>query len=167
MINLKDFDQLNIDITWKLLYIGIIRKQIAPESVIEYAIKRLEDDEERIEICELAGTYADERDEVCELLWKLAEQDNSEDDMEERKIRAVIVYNVLKTKNSNFIDGLMELTDLWASLGFPNDSPHIVQGKGNSITPNEYYTENYYNVLYEKNREWLKSEVEFLKNSNF
>lgn len=110
MINLKEFNQLNIDITWRLLHIGIIRNQIKIEDVIKYAIEKLEDGEECIEVCELAGTYANERDEVCELLWKLVEQENTENGIEERKIRVILVYDVLKTRNSNFIDGLMKRT---------------------------------------------------------
>lgn len=167
MIDLKDFKQLNINITWKMLYRGLIKQQILAEDVIKFAIEKLEDGDDDIDVCELAGTYANERNEVCELLWKLAEQENTEDEIEDRKIRAIIVYNVLKTKNNNFIDGLIDLTDLWASLDFPSDCPHIVQGKDNNISPNEYYTENNYNFMYEKNVEWLRKEIKFLGSPQF
>lgn len=163
MINLEDFKRLSIDITWRMLYRGIIKQQIRAEDVIEYAIEKLQNGDDDIEVCELAGTQANERNNICELLWKLAQLENTEDEMEDRKIRAIIVYNALKIKNDNFIDGLMDLTDLWASLGFPSDCPHIVQGKDNNISPNEYYTENYYTFMYEKNKEWLKNEIIFLK----
>lgn len=37
-----------------------------------------------------------------------------------------------------------------------------VEGKDNSISPVEYYTDANYNYLYEKNKHWLKDEVYFL-----
>lgn len=56
----------------------------------------------------------------------------------------------------------MGLTELWLELGYTSDSPHIIQGKNNSISPVEYYTDANYNYLYEKNKCWLKDEINFL-----
>ena len=78
------------------------------------------------------------------------------------KLRATRVNNFLKDKNTNCIDGLMGLTELWLELGYTADSPHIIQGKDNNISPVEYYTEANYNYLYEKNKQWLRDEVDFL-----
>lgn len=76
--------------------------------------------------------------------------------------RATRVNNFLKDKYSNCIDGLMGLTELWLELGYTTDSPHIIQGKDNSISPVEYYTDANYNYLYEKNKYWLEDEVNYL-----
>ncbi|MBD5480195.1 MAG: DUF2247 family protein [Lachnospiraceae bacterium] len=65
------------------------------------------------------------------MLDELAEQENAQDDFEGRKIRAVIVSNALRVKNDDYINGLLDLTDLWIDLGCPNDSPHIIQGREN------------------------------------
>lgn len=163
MIKLKDIKQLGLFITWKLLYIGLQNRQIEAEEVIEYATEKLEEGNKREEICELAGAYTEEHEEICNVLWKLAEQEDAQIDIENRKIRAVIVSRVLKTKNENCINGLMDITDLWIELGYPDDSPHIIQGKGNCISPSEYYTMENYNFLYEKNVEWLRMELEDLR----
>ncbi len=58
----------------------------------------------------------------------------------------------------------MELTELWVQFGYPEDSPHIIQGRGNNISPTEYYTQSNYDKLYIKNKEWLEKELSFLKN---
>ena len=95
-------------------------------------------------------------------LYELANEEENPDDIEDRKIRAARVNKFLKDKNTNCIDGLMGLTELWLELGYTADSPHIIQGKDNSISPMEYYTDSNYNYLYEKNKHWLKDEVYFL-----
>lgn len=89
-------------------------------------------------------------------------EEKNPDDLEDRKLRAARVNKFLKDKNTNCIDGLMGLTELWLELGCTADSPHIIQGKDNSISPVEYYTDANYNYLYEKNKHWLKDEVYFL-----
>ncbi len=89
----------------------------------------------------------------------MADEENSQDELEDRKLRAVLVSKYLKEKNSNCIDGLMGLTDLWIELGCLSDSPHIMQGKDNKINPIEYYTDDNYNYLFEKIRYGLKAKL--------
>lgn len=163
MIRIEDIKELNLLITWKLLYRGICDRQLEIEDVIVYAIEKLEEGDTRKEICELAGAYIGEREEICNLLYELAEQENTQIDFEARKIRAVIVSNALRTKDDNYINGLMKLTDLWIGLGYPIDTPHVIQGRENNIAPIVYYTVENYNFLYNQNIEWLEKELEYLR----
>lgn len=161
MINVEDIKQLGLTITWRLLYNGLCHCQISTSDIIEYAMEKLEEGDDENEVCEIAGEYADNKDEICDLLYDLIESDTS-DDMENRKIRIVVVNKVLKNKNDNFINGLIELTELWIGLGYPADVPHIIQGRDNDISPTEYYTQENYDILFEKNKEWLTRELEYL-----
>lgn len=163
MIKLNEIKQLGLSVTWRLLYIGVQSKQIEADEVIEYAVKKLEEGNEQEEVYELAGAYAEEYEEICNVLWKLAEQEDTQNDIENRKIRAVIVDKALKVKNDNCINGLMDITDLWIGLGYPDDSPHVIQGMENGMSPSEYYTLDNYNFLYAKNVEWLRMELEELR----
>lgn len=162
MIKIVDIKQLKLNITWRMLYRGLLKKQIHISEIVEYAMEQLEKGNDRVEICELAGSSEDDLENIINILYELANEEKSEDDLENRKIRATIVNNFLKDKNTNCIDGLMGLTELWLELGYTADSPHIIQGKDNSISPVEYYTDANYNYLYEKNKCWLRDEVEFL-----
>ena len=162
MIEIRDIRKLNFTITWRLLYRGILKKQLKVEDVVEYAMEQLEKGDNRIQICELAGFCDGDLNDVLNILYELFNEENSQDEFEDRKLRAAIIRNILKVKNNNCIDGLMELTELWIGLGCPNDSPHIIQGKDNNITPIEYYTDDNYNYLYERNMKWLKKEIAFL-----
>lgn len=161
MINVEDIKQLGLTITWRLLYNGLCNNQISASDIIEYAMEKLEEGDDENEVCEIAGEYADNKEEICGLLYDLIESDTS-DDMENRKIRIVVVNKVLKNKNDNFINGLIELTELWIGLGYPADAPHIIQGRDNDISPTEYYTQENYDILFEKNKEWLVRELEYL-----
>ncbi len=109
----------------------------------------------------MAGSDGDTND-ILDIMYDLANEENSQDELENRKLRAVLLSRHLKQKNNNCIDGLMELTDLWIELGCPNDSPHIIQGKDNQINPIEYYTDDNYNYLFKRNEEWLKREIDFI-----
>ena len=74
------------------------------------------------------------------------------------------IYDVIKEKNHNFVDGLIQLTELWDKLDYPKDSPHTVQGRNNKISPNEYYTQENYDKLYKANCEWFRKELLYLQN---
>ena len=162
MIKIADIKELKLNITWRMLYRGLLEKQIPISEIVEYAMEQLEKGDDRIEICELAGSGDNDLEDIMNILYDLADEEKSQDDLEYRKLRATRVNNFLKDKNTNCIDGLMGLTELWLELGYTDDSPHIIQGKDNNISPVEYYTEANYNYLYEKNKQWLRDEVDFL-----
>lgn len=162
MIKIADIKELKLNITWRMLYRGLLEKQIPVSEIVEYAMEQLEKGDDRIEICELAGSSDNDLEDIMSILYELADEEKSQDDLEDRKLRATRVNIFLKDKNTNCIDGLMGLTELWLELGYTADSPHIIQGKDNSISPVEYYTDANYNYLYEKNKCWLKDEVHFL-----
>ena len=162
MIKIADIKELKLNITWRMLYRGLLEKQIPISEIVEYAMEQLEKGDDRIEICELAGSSDNDLEDIMNILYELADEEKSQDDLEDRKLRATRVNNFLKDKYSNCIDGLMGLTELWLELGYTADSPHIIQGKDNSISPVEYYTDANYNYLYEKNKYWLEDEVHYL-----
>lgn len=162
MIKIEDVKELKFTITWRLLYRGNLKKQLKVDDIVEYAIEQLEKGNDTIEICELAGCCDSDLDDLLNILYELVNKENSQDEFEDRKLSAVIVSNCLKDKNDNCIDGLMKLTDLWIELGYPSDSPHIIQGQDSNISPMEYYTDDNYNYLYERNIKWLKNEITFL-----
>jgi len=49
MIKIADIKGLKLNITWKLLYRGLLEKQISINEIVEYAKEQLEKGEDRIE----------------------------------------------------------------------------------------------------------------------
>ena len=76
------------------------------------------------------------------------QEDFIDEAIERRKIRLAIVYDVIKEKNHNFVDGLIQLTELWDKLDYPKDS----------------YTQENYDKLYKANCEWFRKELLYLQN---
>jgi len=58
--------------------------------------------------------------------------------------------------------GLIAFTEFWARFDYPDDSPHVVQGQNNCITPQEYYTKQNYDDMIIRHKNWLKSKLEYV-----
>ena len=68
MIKIADIKELKLNITWRMLYRGILEKQIPISEIVEYAMEQLEKGDDRIEICELAGSNDNDLDDVINIL---------------------------------------------------------------------------------------------------
>jgi hypothetical protein len=62
------------------------------------------------------------------------------------------------SSQTEIIDLLMELTAFWAERGYPPYSPHTVQGRGNDISPTEYYTAENCRQILQAHRQWMAGE---------
>ena len=103
MIKIADIKELKLNITWRMLYRGLLEKQIPISEIVEYAMEQLEKGDDRIEICELAGSGDNDLEDIMNILYDLADEEKSQDDLEYRKLRATRVNNFLKDKNTNCI----------------------------------------------------------------
>lgn len=168
MIKIKDFYEKGFQITWSLLNIGfdgstIFKKQLTGQDIIEYAISKIEDGDESLDIVLLASSSASNPEEIKELLKKLSNNEKVDTNIEFRKWRVMYVEKHLSYIHNDYIQGLLDLGDIWAMLNFPDDSPHIFQGRNNSITPEEYYTQENYENLLETHKRWIKEETSYLR----
>ena len=97
--------------------------------------------------------YETETEEINKILKKLSLKEKTTFNLEFRKWRIIYVINTIKNIDKNdYISGLIELGDLWEKLGYPQDTPHIIQGRFNTFTPEEYYTEENYKFLLIKHK---------------
>ena len=168
MIKIREFKDYNLKITWKLLYLGykgndVFKDELDVSDILSYAIEKLEDEDCDELVYDLASEYESNTDKIDNILRKLSEKEDANEKLELRKWRVLIVAKELVTKNDNFVNGLLSLGNLWIKLGFPEDSPHVFQGKDNNISPEEYYTEENYQNIYEEHLHWLNKEIEFIR----
>lgn len=169
MIKISDFIEKGFRISWTLLNMGWdgsakFKRQLAGQDIIDFAMSKMEDGDESIDIVLLASSRAANTEEISELLKRLSDGEEVNADNEFRKWRAIYVSKSLPDIQNEYIQGLIELGDIWAMLDFPDDSPHVFQGRNNSITPNEYYSQENYTKLLEKHSEWLEKEIADLRN---
>ncbi len=103
------------------------------------------------------------REEIKDLLQRLSQLDGGDPQIELRKWRLVLLEEVLASMPKDALYGLIALTEFWQDFGFPSDSPHVVQGRGNNITPPEYYQEENLQRLVNCHRTWIENERASLK----
>jgi len=102
-------------------------------------------------------------EEVRGVLRGLAVREPGDVVSEVRKWRVVLLLRVLSCLPLDPVYGLLALTDFWALFGFPEDGPHRVQGRGDSSTPEDYYTaENLSRTLHD-HVTWVDAETKALR----
>lgn len=164
MIKIEDFEELKLKITWKLLDIGFMgsetfRNELSSQEVIDYAIFEMSNDNNDEDVIGLACEYSKNTYDVNDYLKKLVSKENTTYEIEFRKWRVVYVKKQLIEPADDYLNGLLELGDIWVKFDFPEDSPHIFQGINNNIAPGQYYTEENYKKLFEKHLMWISDEI--------
>lgn len=155
------------EINWTLLKIGyegqgFLPKLISSDIISQHSESLVGKMESGYElIVQLIGP--ENELEVGQVLEKLSRQENADQSIQQRKLRVYVVLEALKTLPNDYFNGLLELTEIWVSLGLPDDCPHIVQGRNNAYTPQEYYTQDIFNDLLAKSKQWAKEEIEYIK----
>ena len=136
---------------------------ILPSEIAAYADERLaassEPEEQQLIVAiSTIDLQTESREMIRGLLLPLSELDGRDPEIELRKWRVVLLEQVLEEMPQEALYGLMALTEFWLSFGFPSDSPHDVQGRGNTISPSEYYQQDNLDRLVARHRAWIENE---------
>lgn len=143
---------------------GNYDRQISIRDIAYYAQKVIEaNPEQPNNVLRLAGAQDDETEMVESSLRQLAAREETDQNIELRKWRLYLLKELESSLSDDPIYGLIALTEFWEKFGYPEDSPHIVQGRGNDQDPSQYYTEQSFHHLRTQHREWMKKEEEFLQ----
>ena len=169
-MKIEHFIKYGIKVTWKLLEIGyksdsVFSNQLTSADIISYAIGKLAECDD-IVIIDLASEYESNTDSIQDKLYTLAEMENSSYELEFKKWQVVYVLTNLPQENIDYLQGLFKLGDIWADLNYPLDSPHIYQGRHNEISPEEYYTQQNYRLLWQKHCEWIANELKQIEDDS-
>ncbi len=100
---------------------------------------------------------------VTGILVSMSHLDGGNPAFELRKWRLVLLEDLLESLPDDALNGLVALSEFWQSFGFPSDSPHVVQGRGNNLTPFEYYQDENLLQLVASHRMWMQEEKDRLK----
>lgn len=166
MNKLNELIELQFEINWTLIKIGYyghdhIPPQISKQTVYDYGYQQLDiATNDYILLAQLVGDHDDD-DIFTETISKLAKNDSSSNhlQLQLRKWRAYLVKTAIRNLPEDYFEGLLQLTELWVSLGLPDDCPHIIQGRNNTFTPEDYYTKVMYDLVLTTNINWLNEEI--------
>ncbi|MCG3129214.1 MAG: hypothetical protein CHACPFDD_04132 [Phycisphaerae bacterium] len=98
------------------------------------------------------------RESVKDMLGALAALEGGDAGTELRKWRVILLEGVLESLPQDPVDGLIELTEFWQGFGFPADSPHVVQRRGNAIDARDHYQQDNFVGLLARHYAWLEAE---------
>ena len=161
-------DQLvrwGLKINWTLLRAGYCGKGFIPpqftqEDIVAYALEKLKTVEDNL-VAVLAGAEND-RYEFESTLNSLAKNEGASEEIQARKLRALLVFRCMETAPDDCVEGLIHWTETWVSLGLPEDCPHIVQGRHNALSPDAYYTREMCEALKKRNADWLDQGITYI-----
>lgn len=106
------------------------------------------------------------REDVARILQQLSKQERHDPELELRKWRFVLLERVLRDLPADPLCALIALSEFWLNFGGPRDSPHEVQGRGNTITPADYYTPQNLREILARHRQWIEKEKAILRQAN-
>ena len=172
MSKIDELKQLGFSINWNLINIGyhgefFLSPQITKEEIIEYAYNTLNYVSNNVEIELIVDLIQSKSDEYLfsSALKKLSEKEYVDTEIQYRKWRLLFVKKHLDKLPIDYTEGLIELTELWVSLGMPDDSPHIFQGINNSYTIKDYYSQCLYDEIKKKHKDWVMAEKTYIIDS--
>jgi hypothetical protein len=167
---LKILQDAGFAVRWGTVLVGWIGppqfpRLVEAQDVVSFAIDQISDEQigSDKDILELAGLIGTEYDEIPAYLRRLAAREKFKFDWELRKWRFILLKQALDGLPDDPIYGPIRLTEFWSKFDFPADSPHIVQGRGNDIEPQDYYAPETFNVLLKRHYRWLQEEELKLK----
>lgn len=166
---LELFQVNKLEVNWSTVLSGWrgfkkLPRQLSIKDIIDYAVSLVSnDDSQPDEVWQLAGLSINDNDEVENLLKKLVLKENYYEIDQQRKWMVILLEEMINDLPDDCIQGLITLTDFWDKFEFPNDSPHIVQGRDNTISPSDYYNQENYLKLIEVHKKWVDEEIAKLK----
>lgn len=165
---LRGLIDAGIRISWRILLIGLEGPGKYPpllsiEDVLAFANEQINISTSPPE-CVIAVIVASSEgaEETRTVLRRLADEEKSDATLELRKWRLVLLKNVMAELPDDALYGLLALTEFWERFDFPLDSPHVIQGRANRISPRDYFTNDNYRYLIQKHQDWINKETEAL-----
>lgn len=167
MMKLERFKKNKLPVNWATILIGWngpgkFTRILTGQEIIEYALELIESDSNVLEeVWLLVGCNKNDTEEIQDLLVKLASVECNEAN-EVLKWQIVLLQDELEKIDKRPLYGLLQLTEFWDKFNYPSDSPHIVQGMNNEVSPEEYYTKENFDNLIRAQNEWVEKKLEFL-----
>ena len=163
MDTIRKLKDMGFKITWNLIEIGLYGKDEIPvllwkEDVLDYLDYLLSNINNENDIAIELLCNIDEPDRFKNIIKKLVTNEKSDVTIQKRKWRAYMVKSLIDNKNSDFLEGLIDLEIFWINImNWPDDCP--LSFLANRKDVQDYYCQSLYDICVEKNRIWLKKEI--------
>ncbi len=151
---IDEIKSLGIMINWTFLDIGFnsetpFSRQLSTTDILDYAIDQLAHHNADELVLTLAIEDIQNFYEIDTILKKLADKENADRCLELSKWKVYYLFCNLQ-KEENYIDGICKLADIWETVGSYEERSTFIQGVGNFLDPQSFYTKENYDVLFAK-----------------
>ena len=158
---LKSMELMGFHISWKLIRMGLkgwnsVLPILDRKDVIDYLYDILDCLDDRTEDAIALICEKDDPEGFDQLLDEMAEKDNSDFELQQKKWQICLLYQVLNSMKKDILYGLLELMEFWASMGFPEDAPRSFPSP--EETNDAFFTEESKNRIVNENRKWADAQ---------
>ncbi len=157
-----------LDVNWLTLLVGMDGPGKHPpllslDDIAAYATEEIERSADSAAAAGVLASLDSGADEVRATMRRFAETQHANAEREVRKWTVILLKHAIRHLPSDPIYGLLALTEFWEQFDYPADSPHFVQGRGDSTLPGDYFTDENFRSVVQRHREWIASEVAALR----
>jgi len=167
MIYIDEFKKLGFAITWKLISIGYISNsvfsnELLVDDIMDYAVSLYENETSNELLLDLIVQPKDDTQNILNIINRLSDKENSFYSIEFRKWEILFVWKQVSLNDHNYMDFLLGLSDLWIKVGCPKNLSHVIQGVGNNMSPQDYYSLQNYNTIIQELKQWVLYEAKII-----
>ncbi len=160
MTQLDDFKKLGFDITWKLISFGYISNSVFSnelmiDDIMDYAVNLYENESTNKLLLDLIVLEKDDSQNIFNAIQKLSDKERTDDSLEYKKWEILFVWKKAWFTDQNYMDFLLDLSDLWTKLGCPKNFPRVIQGINNDMNPEDYYSLQNYHTVIQEMKQWI------------
>ena len=152
-------------VDWGVIYLGCKGLPIgtlSPNNVSDFACEQLAiielNDASFISVSELCFC-TEMNGEVIDMISNLCDLKSVDLTLSKKKWVVFAIKEFMNHLPEDSLYGLLELNNFWNEWGESNNSPNIIQGVNNTMTPNEYYSDENYLKIISNHNLWIKKEL--------
>ncbi|MBA3814388.1 MAG: DUF2247 family protein [Alphaproteobacteria bacterium] len=170
---IERLEEKNIPVTWHFLLMGfmgpgVLPNQLSSDEIVNYALKKEMEGPSNKIIENIAYSDVDDRTIIEKNLRILSSEEDQENKLSDlKKWELLLLEDHFEDLSEDPIKGLTSLTSFWSQFDFPEDCPHEVQSRGNTTSPERYYTQEHYHQLIKKHKQWMEQTEQQLRYYTF
>ena len=152
---------------WGTLLVGLhgfgwVDRQVSAANAIAIALDALEQNPDDDLVLVLACLRESETGDVVAALERLADREGTDQELERRKWRLLLLEERMETLPADPLYGLLDLDEFWRMFDYPEDAARTAQTRS-GVTPEQYYTRDNYEAEVARHKRWMEQEAMLLR----
>ena len=169
---IEAFKKNNIQINWATINLGLrgpgkFDRQLSQIEISEFACSLIESDSSQpVEVFLLAGIVEEDTEIVYQHVSTLAGKEFYNPQIELRKWQIILLKSIMSELRQDPLYDLVRLTEFWEKFDYPDYSPHVIQGRKNNISPQNYYTFETLIDILNLHKKWIMDSMKIVNHQS-